>query len=218
MSPTLRSKTVLIVCCLVLVTAGGCVGSGGNGGDGQSTTTTSTYAISGTVVDARTHDPLGGVAVTVGEQTATTGSEGQFQLTGVPPGEYALGLEKAGYQTRSIEIRLASDREVRFELRDESFYEPDQSPLVQAHWQANVTCEPCHGSPQGAITEPAPAESCIECHPLADLRNATAAQVPNPHQDPHGIYRDCGRCHRVHEASVDACAECHSSNTIPPVP
>jgi hypothetical protein len=42
----------------------------------------------------------------------------------------------------------------------------------------------------------------------ADIRQATEALEPNPH-DSHFAELDCGTCHRMHGPSEDSCAQCH---------
>jgi outer membrane receptor protein involved in Fe transport len=52
-----------------------------------------TGAISGTVVDANTSEPMPGIAVTVGGMTAITEIDGTYNITQLPPGTYDVVFE-----------------------------------------------------------------------------------------------------------------------------
>ncbi len=156
--------------------------------------------------------------VRVDNRTAETNSDGEFGFEGLSEGEYTVVAEKSGYLSKEITVRITSDRKVTFTIRDEEFYGPNQASLVESHWENEVTCQSCHGSPSGEIAEPAPDDSCTDCHSIEMIRNQTAEFDPNPHDDPHGRARDCGNCHKVHEPSVNGCAGCHSESIIPDPP
>lgn len=214
---SLVSLGLLVGMLLILATGAGCLGS--QTGDQQTTTgATDRYTLEGTIVDARTGNGVPDVSVAVNDHTDETDANGTFVVEDVPAGEYRVVATKPGYMRSEINITMAGDRTVRFTLRDEAFYEPDQSPLVNTHWEADVRCQFCHEAPEDEITAPPPDGTCIECHSLAEIRNETGNLEPNPHDDPHGLAQDCDNCHKVHEASVDKCADCHSSDTIPAVP
>ena len=59
------------------------------------TVATTTYSVSGTVTDAS--GPLAGVTVTAGGQTATTGANGTYTLSGLVAGTYDVTPSKAAY-------------------------------------------------------------------------------------------------------------------------
>src|SRR6266487_515210 len=65
-----------------------------------------TGSIRGTVRDAVTSGPLAGVAVTVVGTSfaATTGPEGQYSISAVPPGTYRLRARRLGYAPRDTTI------------------------------------------------------------------------------------------------------------------
>lgn len=55
----------------------------------------------GVVSDVKTGDPLTNVTVTLspGGTTKLTGSNGQFEYTGLEPQQYTITAQKSGYQT-----------------------------------------------------------------------------------------------------------------------
>lgn len=87
----------------------------------------------------------------------------------------------------------------------------DGPQLVDVHKAKGYTCVDCHGEgPKKAVTK----EKCQSCHgSYAELAKKTADLEPNPHYN-HAIDIDCGRCHRMHEASVIYCQTCHAGLTF----
>jgi len=88
----------------------------------------------------------------------------------------------------------------------------EDGPLGKIHKAEGVKCVKCHGTAKKA--EPIPQERCVACHGDGDfkaLAAKTAKTKPlNPHENRHyGTEADCGLCHRVHEPSVNFCADCH---------
>ena len=84
--------------------------------------------------------------------------------------------------------------------------------LEKRHDDAKVACEACHAKDRKSA--PVPLERCVKCHGDGDpkaLAVKTAAVKPvNPHENRHyGVEADCGLCHRIHEPSVNFCADCH---------
>jgi hypothetical protein len=75
----------------------------------------------GTVLRIGTTQPVEGAQITVQgvERSATTKSDGTFELTGVPPGEYAVQVRHVGDGLVTDTLRIASGQRVerRFELR-----------------------------------------------------------------------------------------------------
>lgn len=213
-----KRGTVLVVLLTVLFVIGaGCLGSGGGNGD-TTTTAADGFTLEGDIDDARSGDGVSGVTVTVDGRTAETDSDGEFAIEGLSEGEYTVLAEKPGYLPTEISVGVSSDRQVAFTIRDEEFYQPDQASLVQTHWENDVTCQTCHGSPEGEIEEPPADSTCMDCHPMETIENQTAEFDPNPHDDPHGRAQDCGSCHKVHEPSVNGCTGCHSQSIIPDPP
>jgi hypothetical protein len=86
--------------------------------------------IVGTVLDARTKQPLENVSVTAtspylgGEQLVVTDTEGQYRIPQLPPGTYRLRFDKEGFEpfARSeIALRLDRTLKVDVELREEGY-------------------------------------------------------------------------------------------------
>lgn len=74
--------------------------------------------ISGRVVDAEVAEPLPGVVVEIVTGSgrvvgsATTDSDGEFRLTGIPPGRYRVVFSAFGYETRRLDGVAASEGSV----------------------------------------------------------------------------------------------------------
>ena len=67
-------------------------------------------AIAGTVVDARTQQPLAGVLVELAmpHLVTTTDADGAFRLEGIPPGKYELLISFVGYAFTKRDIEVAA--------------------------------------------------------------------------------------------------------------
>lgn len=75
---------------------------------------TQTISIKGQVVDNLTNKPLNGVKLTINRSSvsATTNENGQFELTGLEPGFYAVYAELEGYKnTSSYEQLFTFDKQ-----------------------------------------------------------------------------------------------------------
>ena len=74
--------------------------------------TTSTATLTGTVTDSTSRAPLPGVHVFIAGSTigTTTGDEGRYQLTGVPPGNQRLYVSMLGYASATVDTLLRADR------------------------------------------------------------------------------------------------------------
>lgn len=76
-----------------------------------------TYSLSGTVRDSETNEPVAGVLVSIAPGfIATTGADGTYSFTGLPPGEYTLTPAKDGgidavysFQPSSRTVTLGAD-------------------------------------------------------------------------------------------------------------
>lgn len=88
-------------------------------------------AVTGTVRDAQTGQPLAAARVeilTAGGRTlrsGTSGQDGQFRLTGVPPGTYSLLFLAVGYEPRRVDRVVAEPAGVavgRIDLVSRIFY------------------------------------------------------------------------------------------------
>ncbi|MFW5868018.1 MAG: carboxypeptidase-like regulatory domain-containing protein [Armatimonadota bacterium] len=90
MTRTRRSAGLV---ALTLIASAALIAAGcGGGGDGG-TAPAQTGTVSGSIDYAATGDPLGGVEVSIGDITTTTGNDGRFTLDGVPVGEQVLEIE-----------------------------------------------------------------------------------------------------------------------------
>jgi hypothetical protein len=102
------------------------------------------------------------------------------------------------------------------------------------HEQADVACLDCHeptleqqvqevivyarGDYQIPLPElKYPKEECYACHEhgtYEEIVQMTAGLVEtngaNPHASPHYGEMECRLCHKMHEKSVDYCAQCHT--------
>lgn len=60
----------------------------------------------GVVSDTNTGNPLDNVTVTLspGGTTKLTGSDGQFEYTGLTPQQYTITVQKSGYQTNRKDV------------------------------------------------------------------------------------------------------------------
>ena len=86
----------------------------------------------------------------------------------------------------------------------------DTGPLLEKHNARQIACASCHKEapnrkPAGAV--------CLTCHGDQKALAARSANAkPNPHAPPHlapGETQDCNDCHHLHQASENACADCH---------
>jgi outer membrane receptor protein involved in Fe transport len=105
-------------------------------------TTSGTGAMNGRVVDD-TQGVMPGVTVTItspsmmGARTAVTDAEGQYRFTAVPPGDYTVSFELAGFRTvRNEGIRVSTgftgtvNAEMKVATLEESVTVTGQSPVV----------------------------------------------------------------------------------------
>ncbi|WP_281523578.1 cytochrome c3 family protein [Turicimonas muris] len=76
------------------------------------------------------------------------------------------------------------------------------------HVQKGVQCVICHGADMNKPKEPTD-KVCLQCHPREQLIEKTKHlnKPVNPHNLSHN--GECILCHRMHEAPVNNCAECH---------
>jgi len=122
---------------LILMLALGCVA----GASGQTVSTT-TGAINGKITDA-SGAVMPGVTVTIsspsmqGTRTDTTGTDGMYRFSAIPPGEYKVTYELAGFETQireGLRVGLGFTATVNVELRvarlSESVTVSGQSPVV----------------------------------------------------------------------------------------
>jgi hypothetical protein len=80
--------------------------------------------------------------------------------------------------------------------------------LIDKHVAAGLNCASCHSESPPA-KQPG-AAVCTKCHGgYQDLAAKTAADQPNPHASHLGDI-PCESCHRIHQASVIYCAQCHN--------
>ncbi|MFG5381754.1 cytochrome c3 family protein [Yoonia sp. R2-816] len=90
----------------------------------------------------------------------------------------------------------------------------DDNTLATTHAYAGLSCMACHV--ENPPAQPVATETCTVCHGLGQSLAETTAEIePNPHASHKGDL-PCASCHRMHGASVDACAGCHSwGYTVP---
>ena len=88
--------------------------------------------LTGTVIDAATRKPLANVVVTVtspamqGEQTVVTDAAGNYRVPQLPPGEYTIRLDGAGYNPRwqpGVMIRTNTTIRANMDLVPDMFVE-----------------------------------------------------------------------------------------------
>lgn len=215
MDPKFRIFLLLVLVIAAVSVGPGCLGNQPS----DQTDTVEGYTMDGKVVDAQTGDPVSGVVIRVDEHSTKTGPEGSFQIDNLQAGNYTVKAEKPDYYPRETEVSINFDNKVRIQIRSEEYFKPNASSLLATHWDQGITCDDCHGESTVEDIQSSPTnETCIECHSLAGLQNRTSTLDPNPHKDPHDMFKNCMNCHRVHEPSVKRCAKCHSSDIIPEVP
>ncbi len=80
--------------------------------------------------------------------------------------------------------------------------------LIDKHVAAGLNCASCHSeSPPAKQPDSA---VCTKCHgSYKDIAAKTAADQPNPHASHLGDI-PCTSCHKIHQASVTYCAQCHN--------
>jgi fumarate reductase flavoprotein subunit len=79
--------------------------------------------------------------------------------------------------------------------------------LADKHKDRDTHCSDCHK--ENPPKQDVPMTVCLGCH--GDYRKVAASTNkldPNPH-DSHLGEIGCGKCHRAHKPSVNACNECH---------
>ena len=82
-----------------------------------------------------------------------------------------------------------------------------QPLLAQKHQKSGVQCSGCHKEmpPKSNVTMAA----CFQCHgDYAKIAERTKILEKNPHSH-HLDELECDKCHHVHKASIDYCAQCH---------
>jgi len=91
-----------------------------------------TSTIIGTVIDARSRQPVPDVGITLtspnlqGERTLVTNAQGEYRIPQLPPGVYTLRFEKEQfwpYARSDVQLRLNRTIRVNVELRPESLGE-----------------------------------------------------------------------------------------------
>lgn len=80
--------------------------------------------------------------------------------------------------------------------------------LIDKHVAAALNCASCHSeSPPAKAPDSA---VCSKCHgSYKDVAATTGADQPNPHASHLGDI-PCTSCHKIHQASVTYCAQCHN--------
>ncbi len=135
-----------------------------------------TGGVSGFVYDARSGEPLAGVALTVvgGGKSTSTGSDGQYHLSSLEAGSYQVEAKKANYRTdtRNVSIRAGEQTELNFQLEPQTAqlslstrsldfnttlstrtFDIRNTGLAPLTWQLSeqadwITCQPASGTVQ----------------------------------------------------------------------
>ena len=78
-----------------------------------------TGTIAGTVTDSTTTESIPGVNVVVQElgTGAATGANGQFEITGVPEGDYTLTASFVGYTTKRIPVEVNANQTTQIDVQ-----------------------------------------------------------------------------------------------------
>jgi len=93
-----KTLTILLVLFLIGVVFAGCAKTTG--------------IVSGTVTDKATGKPVPGAAVAIGGKTATTGSDGKYEVKDVPKGEQTLKITLKGYTDYSEKITVEGGKTI----------------------------------------------------------------------------------------------------------
>ena len=77
-----------------------------------------TGQISGIVTDEATQEPLAGAKIVIVETTleTTTGKDGSYKLTYVPPGQYEIKTSRIGYESVSLRITVSPNGDTKFNI------------------------------------------------------------------------------------------------------
>jgi hypothetical protein len=77
-------------------------------------------SIHGTVTDAKTHEPIQGAQVSVDglKVGATTGENGTYRISGIPPGTFTMNARRLGYgkSTQTVTVSDGADAVIDFTL------------------------------------------------------------------------------------------------------
>lgn len=87
-----RSLTILLILILIGVVFAGCAKTTGS--------------VTGTVTDKSTGSPISGASVAIGGKTATTSSDGKYEVKDVPTGEQTLTIKFEGYGDFSEKLTI----------------------------------------------------------------------------------------------------------------
>ena len=94
------------------------------------------------------------------------------------------------------------------EQKDSALSLAQRLPGVHYHLLSGIGCDSCHEDndyeklPDGT--------TCKSCHSDYVEKTPTKNALENPH-DNHMGDLDCKLCHKMHEPSVNFCAQCHSA-------
>ncbi len=78
----------------------------------------STGAVTGTVVDAETRQPLGGAQISIADNTrgGLTDARGRFLIPGLPTGSYTIRVTNIGYRTEEKTVQVSADQPVQLDF------------------------------------------------------------------------------------------------------
>ncbi len=85
---------------------------------------------------------------------------------------------------------------------------PHSGALFQVHIGAGLNCASCHKESPPAT--PVATSQCLSCHVSYEALAQQSGNLgeANPHASHQGEL-PCESCHRIHQPSVDFCAQCH---------
>jgi hypothetical protein len=119
----------IAIACLGVLLADGQASAAPSTPDGPARQRTDSVTLAGTVVDARTREPVAGAAVSLNYPTGRTAAEtetdtlGSFRFEPRMPGSYSIAIEHPGYRSTSREIVLNAgvDPVVTLQMEPEAF-------------------------------------------------------------------------------------------------
>ncbi len=104
-----RGAILPVLLLLLLVLQAGC-GGGGRDGGGNKTPTHGT--VTGAVKNALTDAPIADARVSIGGRSTYTGTNGEYEITGIPAGNYTITASAEGYKPYSQKINVQKGNQV----------------------------------------------------------------------------------------------------------
>ena len=76
------------------------------------------FSIKGSVSDRTSGIGLSGATLKVADRIFVTDSEGQFEISNLPSGEYEIEIKFLGYATRKLSLNLFQDERIQIQLEE----------------------------------------------------------------------------------------------------